>query len=248
MIGAEEAYQGKVGRERAAFGADFLRRKPAVFERIQREIFAQIAATSETPTCRAGCPACCVMYIQADIQEAEAIVYFLYQHPDRLARFLDRFEQWGERMRRLGEPYRTVETILRERREGAATRDEREKLMDVLLLYHEANLPCSFLVDGSCGIYPARPYACANHYVTTPSEWCRAERWCDPGNPQKPRVYLTDVPEIGGLSFYHGTLARPVIGFLPVMVHRILAGGLDYIAAATGLAELAAARAGKRGV
>ncbi len=248
IVTAEEAYRGDIGRARAAFCADFLKSKPAAFERIQREIFAQIEAEGEKPTCRAGCPACCVMYVQADIREAEAIVYYLYQYPDRLASFVERFGQWGERMRRLGEPYQTVEAILREEREAEATRGEREKLLAVMLRYHEANIPCAFLVDGSCGIYPARPFACANHYVTTPSDWCRPERWLDTNSQQKPRVYLTDVPEIGGLSFYHGALARPVIGFMQVMVHRILTGGLNYIAVATGIRDLAPVRTGKRDV
>ena len=246
VISAEDAYRGEIGRERAAFCADFLKGKPAAFERIRREIFAQIAAKGERPTCHAGCPACCVMYVQADIREAEAIVYHLYQHPERLASFAERFGLWGERMRQMGEPYRTVEAILREQREGEATQAEREKLLAVMLRYHEAAIPCAFLVGGSCGIYTARPFACANHYVTTPGEWCRPERWLDTANPQKPRVYLTDVPEIGGLTFYHGTLARPVIGFMQVMVHRILTGGLDYVAAATGIRALTPVRFAKR--
>ncbi len=247
IVSADEAYWGEIGQKRARFCADFLARKPAAFERIQREIFAQITARGEQATCRAGCPACCVMYVQADIQEAEAIVYYLYQHRERLISFLQRFGEWGERMRRAGEPFGTVEAIMREQREEQATRAERDKLLQVMFRYHEAAIPCAFLVDGSCGIYPARPCACANHYVTTPSEWCRPERWKDPANP-KPRFYLTDVSEIGGLEFYHGKLARARLGFMQIMVHRILTGGLHYVAAATGLNDLVPATVGKREV
>jgi hypothetical protein len=45
---------------------------------------------------------------------------------------------------------------------------------------------------------------------------------------------MTSLDDVRGLEFYHGPLSRPVIGFMPTTVRRILGEGLDYIAALTG--------------
>jgi Fe-S-cluster containining protein len=238
IITAIEAYKGEIGRLREEFCIDFIKQKSKSYNRIQDEIFRQIDSRDEKVTCHKGCSACCVLYIEACIQEAEAIVYFLYRRPDLLTGFLDRYDYWRDRMRQLGNPFSRCEQILHNQREDMTTGSDRQTLLDTLRLYHSQNIPCPFLNSGICSIYEVRPYVCANHYVTTPSEWCQAVNWCNPEYPDRPMIYMTDIDEINTLSFYFSDLGKPVMGFVPTMVYSILSEGLTYISRITGLACL----------
>jgi hypothetical protein len=83
-------------------------------------------------------------------------------------------------------------------------------------------------------IHEVRPYVCANHLVTTPASWCRAENWCDPDAPHHPRIYMTAIDELYETVFYPQNLAKPVVGFMPTMVYRIMTEGDRYIRRLTG--------------
>jgi Fe-S-cluster containining protein len=235
VIDKGRAYGGEIGRQRREFCVDYAVRKNESFRRIQRDIFAQIEARSGSVTCRKGCGDCCVLYVEADIQECEAIVYFLYQHPEIMATFLRRYDGWRQRMRRLGNPFARCEAILHQHRDVRLEQSDQAMLLDALLLYQEQDIPCAFLDEGACSIYEVRPYVCANHYVTSPADWCRSVNWCDATFPNRPAVFMTNIDEIYDLSFYHRNLAKPVIGFLPTTVYRLLTEGLEYVADRTGL-------------
>ena len=233
------AYRGDIGKQREEFCIRYIRRKQALIRRIQQEIFRQIEGRGEEITCHKGCSVCCVLYIEANIQECEAIVYYLYQNPDALFLFLQQYQEWRNRMRQSGDPFRICENALYESREGKQTRNG-EALLDALLLYQELNIPCPFLHDGICMIYEVRPYVCANHYVTTPSVWCSAREWCRPLNPNQPKVYKTSTDEeISDLSFYCQRLVKPVIRFMPATVYEIINGSFMYLSTVTGIKGLA---------
>ena len=38
--------------------------------------------------------------------------------------------------------------------------------------YFDARIPCPFLENGSCGVYPERPMVCREYNVTTPALLC----------------------------------------------------------------------------
>ena len=238
IIEKEKEFSGDIGRLRKEFCLDFIRHKQESFHRIESEIAVQIAAQGETVTCHKGCPACCVMYVEANVQECETIAYYLYERPLVMSHFLKQYEWWRERMRQLGEPFSHCEKVLHLKQRKELSHYDRDVLFNVLPLYHEANIPCSFLDDGFCSIYDVRPYCCANHYVTTPEDWCRSENCCNPAFPHRPKVYMTDIDEIYDCSFYHRRLSKPVIGFLPTIVYRILTEGLDYVVELTGITSL----------
>jgi hypothetical protein len=232
------AYKGRTGRQRKAFCEEFIRQKQGSFNRIQSEIFKQVEAKGEKVSCHKSCSACCVLYIEANIQECEAIVYFLYERPDVLSGFLERYDYWRYRMRQSGDPFRGCERILHEQRDDELTSSDRNTLLDTLRLYHEINMQCPFLGDGICTIYEVRPYVCANHYVTTPSEWCKAVNWCNPAFPDRPMIYMTTIDEMDDLSFYYQNLSRPEIGFVPTTVYSILTGGIGFISKITGIPDM----------
>ncbi len=238
IISAAAAYGGWIGEQRERFCCRFSENKQEAFRAIEREIFAKIAGKGETATCGRGCSVCCVLFIEASIQECEAIVYSLYRSPEKLSQFLRRYEDWRLKMRLSGNPLKRCEEILHRQQEEDLSQGDQEILLHGLASYHRQNMSCPFLDRGVCSIYEVRPYACANHYVTTPAEWCAAENWCNPRFPHRPKIYMTDTDRLYGLSFYHGDLSRPVVSFVPTTVYRILTEGLEYVARLTGINTL----------
>ncbi len=232
IIPFQTAYGGPGGRERREFCLRFTRAKGEVFSRIQGDIFAMIQSKGETTTCRKGCSVCCVHYIEANIQECEAIAYYLHENPELMESFLDRYAAWRSAMRRLGDPFAFCEEIMHQKGEHDLTSLDQQSLVEAMSHYQQQGIPCPFLDDGSCSIYAVRPYVCANHYVTTPSEWCGPGQICDSG-ARRPLVYMTDIDELYDLSFYRQGLPKPAIGFAPTNVFRILTEGAGFLEEAT---------------
>jgi hypothetical protein len=69
------AYKGNIGKQREEFCISYIRHKQVLLNRIQREILKQIKGSGEKVTCQKGCSFCCLLYIEANVQECEAIVY-----------------------------------------------------------------------------------------------------------------------------------------------------------------------------
>ena len=238
IISPEKAYRGEIGIQRKNFCVDFINQKKATFQRIERDIFAKIEAHGETATCRKGCPVCCVLYIEANIQECEAISYYLHENRQVLNSFMQRYELWRDKMRHLGGPFTLCERVLHQTGDIQISNDDLSAMLLVLTKYQEQNILCSFLDNMACSIHEVRPFVCANHFVSSPADWCRSENWCNPAFPDRPKIYMTTIDEIDDCFFYQDSLAKPVIGFMPTMVYRILTEGLDYIVEATGLESL----------
>lgn len=113
-------------------------------------------------SCRSGCGACCCQMVPLSAPEA------FY-----LADLMDSFED--EKREDL---FGRFETIAHEL--------ERKKMIDQLLdpeylddpvlaiarQYFHLQMPCPFLIDGSCSIYEHRPVACREYNVTSPASWC----------------------------------------------------------------------------
>ncbi len=238
IITADAAYAGRIGEQRQRFCYLFSQKKQEALHAIEGEIFAKIAGNGEISTCRKGCSVCCVLFIEASIQECEGIVYSLYRSPEILSQFLRRYEDWRLQMRLRGDPFERCDEILHGQPDGDLSQSDQETLLRALASYHRQNINCPFLDRGACSIYEVRPYACSNHYVTTPAEWCAAENWCNPGFPHRPKIYMTDTERLYDLAFYHRDLGKPVVSFVPTTVYRILTEGLDYIARLTGINTL----------
>lgn len=229
--------ESQIERLRQDFCRAFIERKKRILDRVQTELLARATADGGHVTCHRGCAACCTAYIEANIQECEAICYFLRSRPDLERRFLERHEQWRARMRAYGGIFARCEEIAHADPRGDLSPADREALVAALKQYQQLGIPCSFLEGGACSIYEVRPYVCCNHLVTTPAEWCKAESWGSSGSARQPKIYMTDVSEIYDLSFYVHDLARPVIGFLPSTVYRILTSGIQYVSLAIGACE-----------
>jgi Fe-S-cluster containining protein len=232
-LNREAAYMGNLGRLREEFCINYIKNKQVALNRIQDEILEQIRQDNKEATCQKGCSSCCSLYIEANLQECEAIVYYLYNNSDILSVFLRQYPVWRNIMRQSGDVFRRCEQALKKKRDKEYDAYNQQELADALLFYKLQNNPCPFLNNGICTIYEVRPYTCANHFVTTPSEWC------SPMDPRHPKVYQTDIEdEIFDIGFYQKKVARPIITFMPLAVYGIMSGGFSFLADVTGFKEL----------
>ncbi|HEX4067539.1 MAG TPA: YkgJ family cysteine cluster protein [Acidobacteriaceae bacterium] len=94
------------------------------------------ASNTRPVACKAGCSWCC--YQTVGVTAPEAI---------RIARHLRAMKDAGAREAML-EKLRSVNEAAR-----GTTAEARDKLQ----------MPCAFLIDGRCGIYPVRPLACVEY-------------------------------------------------------------------------------------
>jgi Fe-S-cluster containining protein len=74
---------------------------------------------------------------------------------------------------------------------SSAASSTKDRWEDVSHRYFTLAMPCPFLEDEACGVYPERPMACREYHVTTPAELCTA---FDPGLQATPRpIRMGDV-------------------------------------------------------
>ena len=114
------------------------------------------AAAYEDPdldvSCTAGCGACCSQAVPATAAEIRSI----HEHldglePEQRKFFRDRITSAAATLAAAGVT-------------PTDPGDPRE--------YFSLNVPCAFLVDGSCGIRPVRPLICREYLVTSDPEHC----------------------------------------------------------------------------
>lgn len=103
-------------------------------------------------SCRAGCGACCNQAVPVTRSEVRAIRAYLRELPhDQRAQLEQRVAEVGTELAAAGVTATNVD-------------DERA--------YFALGVACPFLVDGSCGIRPARPLACREYLVTSDPAHC----------------------------------------------------------------------------
>jgi len=230
----ELAYQGRAGTVRKNYCIYYTENKNKAFDKIYRQLTGRIKKNDEKITCDKGCPTCCVYYIEASVNECELIVYYLYNNIDRYFLFLEQYPEWRRRTGQYGDPLSDCErTVAEMRKEDRFSNDDLYNLDRKLLDYQLLDVVCPFNHDGICIIHEVRPYACANHLVTTPADWC------SPFHPSRPKIYRADkTEEMDDLELYGYKLEKPVISSMPLTVYEIMRGGLPYITELTGISIL----------
>ena len=130
--------------EYAQASADLARGDPvaavtASYRRHEQVVAQAIADSGQAPACKAGCTWCCHYKVDVRADEALAIADHVRTRLDAATRT------------------RVIEAA---RRNAATIRrlTPREHLRSAI--------PCCFLVDNGCSIYPARPLACRNYHST----------------------------------------------------------------------------------
>ncbi len=219
-LNREIAYKGELGRLREEYCRRYIEKKQEIFERLKQEHQELARSRSETISCGKGCSTCCCLFVNATLQEAEAICYYLYQNEDLLARFLENYPAWRARVKEAGDPFRAKGE---ETAPSPGWESTRGGKMGDLGRYWRSRIPCPFLADNACSIYPVRPTMCAGLIVTSPPEWCDPQH---PDHARKKPFQITNRALLEDRTFYGMELERPVWSFFPMMVHNILEWGL----------------------
>lgn len=138
-------------------------------DQIAREGIEREAKLGSKVSCAKGCAACCRWLVCVSIPEA------LYIH-ERLrgceSRRRDDIFQRFRRIKETLEENGLAEALARDltRGHGDVTLDHRLHVLS--RRYHALQLPCPFLEQEACSVYPWRPIKCRQYYVTSPADWC----------------------------------------------------------------------------
>ena len=233
-ISREIAYMGKIGRMRQDFCLNYISHKREALPGIENNQTVMAESKGEKVSCQKGCHFCCLQFVEAGIQEAEAIVYYLYQNTEALNQFIRTYPLWLEQVQTCGDPFTKFVHNWEQTTEGKWI--DRKTLVGGLAALYEhtmANIPCPFLKDSVCSIYDVRPFTCAGCFATTPPELCK------PVNRNRAHIYSAVQSELlNDTSFYYRNLGHPVRDCMPVMVYQILNYGLIGMPEIPGLEDM----------
>jgi len=124
---------------------------------VQRE-----ARKGLTVSCQKGCGACCRQLVPLSPPEAWLIADVTAGlPPSRRADVLAVFARAGEALDQSGLGAQLLARI-----------ETTAQMTDLAVAYFRLGVPCPFLRDESCSIYPYRPSICREYLVTSPPENC----------------------------------------------------------------------------
>ena len=228
----ETAYCGTIGGKRKAFCIDQIEKKKDIFKQFRSNQLEVISKNGETISCHKGCAHCCLAYMQASVQECEAIVYYLYLHEDALATFLRNYLPWREKLRQNGDIFKECGERWLTRNNGTKSEESLQALREAEGRYQRQLLYCPFLHEGSCLIYEVRPFTCAALVATTPGDWCA------PTSADRAKTYVSHTPAVFDSSFFYNKITESTLGFMPLAVYGILADGYELLSNIPGLEGL----------
>lgn len=219
----EIAYLGSIGAERKASCEQYIDWKKQKLEEISQEI----QNSGYTVSCLEGCSHCCSQHIGAYLQECDAIVYWLYQNPEVMDAFLVNYPGWRAKVgdiKRIGDLFNQFFA-------NCGERDAQEAYLKEAENYGKKNVPCPFLKDNRCMIYPVRPLVCATYVTTSPPENCKST------SEVAPIVLRAAAFEhILQPAYFRGT--GYAMGNMPLLVQQLLIGGFGYLEQVLGMKDL----------
>lgn len=116
--------------------------------------------------CHPGCSSCCAVLVTCYLPEALRIAAFLKQpeQAEAKAAFLAAYPTWKARTGSASE------------RAMAAFANGQQAQLDAIHLEHfRSAIPCAFLREGQCSIYPVRPLGCRNAHALDTDAHCVAD-------------------------------------------------------------------------
>jgi len=138
---------------------------------------SELAAAGQPISCKQGCNHCCYQAVPITLVEAEAFAEWIRTLPeDQQLELSRRFRETILRLSAAGLT-ENLTHLVRHSPDEAASK--------LALDYLYQRIPCPFLEDGACSIYPIRPFACREYLVTSEPEHC-----FDPGTRQIKSVEL----------------------------------------------------------
>jgi len=215
------AYEGPIGQRRR----EFCKMMQKYLEHHHRHVMAHSATTAKAAgkaiTCASGCSYCCGQYISISLQEAEAIVFYLYNEgKDNLELFINVYKEWRPRTKQL-----ELFDQLLHLGQAAITSDDpiiKKQYMDLADQYVKLNIPCPFLKESLCTIYPVRPKVCAGYAA------CSPPHYCDPTDDLKPDTFLSVFAGENVIPYFLNPDLL-VYSNAPLLVYEILQNGYLYL-------------------
>ena len=139
-----------------------------VLHSLSDSVFAGVASklrqTGQPISCKAGCGACCRMMVPISLFEAGALADWIRSQPEAKQQELaQRFESALAKLAEAG---------ILDRIASEDWRVQSDSGLKVVFDYFSVQVPCPFLEDEACSIYPIRPFACREYLVTSPPEQC----------------------------------------------------------------------------
>ena len=149
--------------------------------RVASDASGRAAADGKPVTCGPKCGACCQQLVPISPFEAEALAEWIRSLPEDQQQALSaRFYHAILALQKSGILQKLNPQMFE------LPKDEFKRLG---IEYHSAGVPCPFLDEGSCGIYPIRPLICREYMVVSPPVHC-----ADPALMQASRVVLPFSP------------------------------------------------------
>lgn len=224
------AYKGKVGRDRAAFCSAFIKNKQLVLKAVKEKQIEETRSKGQTLSCQAGCIYCCYHYVTATLDEVEAIVYYLYQNEQSLDNFLKNYPAWKAKIDQnqalMTDIFKAYNAFI-----GGSSPEKQEHFQSLANQYLSLDIPCPFLKDNACTIYPVRPWGCACFVSVSPPEWC------SPNSSNKPDTmsmsFFSDMHRIP-----HYRKSKGIWTTMPKAVYSLLKGGVYTLSKIPGLETL----------
>ncbi len=131
-------------------------------ERMTGIAVAREGREGRSVSCKSGCGACCRQLVPLSPPEAWLLADVVAGMPAaRRTDVLANFAHVQEGLARSG-----MDAALRRRIESE------DQLVSLAASYFRLGLPCPFLRDESCSIYPFRPSICREYLVTSPPDLC----------------------------------------------------------------------------
>lgn len=131
-------------------------------------VTVQVEEQGRHISCRAGCAACCCQLVPISETEAWHLAQLVAGLPSpRQAAVRVRFRKAIEELAAAG--------LLERLRDTAALADL-EARRRIGMEYFRLGIPCPFLEEHNCSIYPERPLRCREYLVTSPADNCADPR------------------------------------------------------------------------
>jgi Fe-S-cluster containining protein len=214
----QKARQGEFGAWRKAFCAKYREVSERICRQASLEQKTYLNSVNAAISCHKGCAYCCSQYISVSLAHGLVIADYLYSHVKLLELFPKCYKKWQGA---LGE-----NSVLAELEKYTNFSYEvRRTPQELLDRYATLEIPCPFLVDNACAIYPVRPICCASHISISPPEFCRASS-AEPAMISEATPHQEDLRELA-------MLGEPVLSLhqesMPTLVFRLLTEGLPEI-------------------
>lgn len=222
-IDRDIAYRGKIGQRRKEFCRRYIEAKKKNISTLQEGQAKMAAERNRVISCQKGCYYCCSAYVEATLQECEAIVYHLYEHSEIRKAFLQKYPQWREDVKRNGDLFKQCGQFWKMEITPENAWNLKKQADDENRKYYDQNISCPFLNQDLCSIYEVRPYMCVSLTSVSPQDYCRPH---SATKPETIRAMSQDL--LLDCSFYYGKLESPVVSFMPIAVYEILKNGTFY--------------------